>query len=101
MRAEAAFIRDPIDRPIEVISLTGSDRSCIADLVEQYGDLPARRLRVSHLNVHAACYWLMVFSTRSYPRSRWMPSGLVRPVLVYQDVSASGCGPTTPTRPLP
>jgi len=39
-RAEAAFLRDTVDGPIEVVSLTSSDRARAADLVEQYGDMP-------------------------------------------------------------
>lgn len=39
-RAEAAFLRDTVDGPIEVISLTSSDRARVADLVEKYGDMP-------------------------------------------------------------
>lgn len=39
-RAEAAFLRDTVRGPIEVVSLTANDRARAAELVEQYGDLP-------------------------------------------------------------
>lgn len=42
----------------------------------------------------------MVLSIRSWPRSKRMPSGLAVRV-VYHDWSASGWGPTRPTRPAP
>jgi predicted nucleic acid-binding protein len=39
-QAEAAFLRDTVGGPIEVVSLTDDDRSRSADLVEKYGNLP-------------------------------------------------------------
>lgn len=39
-QVEAAFLRDTVDGPIEVVSLTEPDRRRVADLVEEYADFP-------------------------------------------------------------
>src|SRR2546430_16869162 len=75
-RAEAAFLRDTVDGPIEVVSLTGADRERAAELVEQYGDMP---LGTSDASVVAVAERLNIASVATLDRRHFT---VVRPVHV-------------------